>query len=67
MTGWPDYGIGIVFTLIGLFLILAPQTRDRLLPGRLQGAVARRVFSWAFFLFALFWTIAVAMLPKPAA
>lgn len=63
MTGLPDYTIGVVFTLIGLFFILAPKTRDALFPGRLQGATPRLIFSWAFFLFSLFWTISVAFLP----
>jgi membrane associated rhomboid family serine protease len=63
MMAWPDYGIGAVFTLIGLFFILAPKTRDAWFPGRLQGEVPRLIFSWAFFLFSLFWTIFVATLP----
>lgn len=63
MMGLPGYAIGVVFTLIGLFFILAPNTRDSLFPGRLQGATPRLIFSWAFFLFSLFWTIAAVMLP----
>ena len=55
----PDYSIGVVFALIGLFFILAPNARDALLPGRLQGAGARTVFSWALFLFSLLWTAGV--------
>jgi hypothetical protein len=63
MMGLPDYTIGVVFTLIGLFFILAPGARDALFPSRLQGAVPRMIFSWGLFLFSLFWTLSVAMLP----
>jgi hypothetical protein len=65
MIAWPDYGIGAVFTLIGLFFVVAPKTRDALLPGRLKGAAERTIFSWALFLFSLFWTIGVALAALP--
>jgi len=52
--GWFS-AFGLIFVVIGAFLVFRPTLMQRLLPAGPQGT-ARRIFSWVFFIFALLWT-----------
>ena len=55
---WIAAGLGL--TAFGALFLAAPGFVDRILPSGLQGT-ARRIFGWAFVLFALIWTVTVAV------
>lgn len=48
-------GIGVLLTVVGLWMVLFPGASERALPNGFRGP-ARRVFGWVFLLFSLAWT-----------